>query len=87
LILFDPAIIGRDLSGRVVGWSLGAERLLGYCQAEILGASADRLVAPEAREQEAAHLSRVARGDRVAPYTTVRLHKDGRRIPVSVARS
>jgi PAS domain S-box-containing protein len=43
----DYAIFLVDLEGRVVGWNRGAERLLGWTEAEILGQSAFVVFVPE----------------------------------------
>jgi PAS domain S-box-containing protein len=37
----DFAVFAQDRSGRVIQWNIGAERLTGYKEAEILGQSAD----------------------------------------------
>jgi len=43
----DYAIFLTDLEGRVIGWNGGAERLLGWTEAEILGQSSFRVFVPE----------------------------------------
>jgi PAS domain S-box-containing protein len=43
----DYAIFLTDLEGRVIGWNGGAERLLGWTEAEILGQSSFRMFVPE----------------------------------------
>ncbi|HEY9633887.1 MAG TPA: response regulator [Coleofasciculaceae cyanobacterium] len=47
----DYAILFIDTQGRVTGWSLGAERILGYQEAEILTKSASIIFTPEDIEQ------------------------------------
>ena len=43
----DYALFQTDLKGRVTAWNTGAERLLGYDEAEILGKSCARIFTPE----------------------------------------
>jgi PAS domain S-box-containing protein len=43
----DYAIIGTDLQGRIVSWSPGADRLLGWTGEEMLGQTLHRLFTPE----------------------------------------
>jgi PAS domain S-box-containing protein len=43
----DYAIFLTDLEGRVISWNGGAERLLGWTEAEILGQSSFRIFVPE----------------------------------------
>ena len=43
----DYAIFLTDLAGRVVSWNGGAERLLGWTEAEILGQSSLGIFVPE----------------------------------------
>jgi PAS domain S-box-containing protein len=51
----ETAIISTDPEGRVTSWSAGAERILGWTQAEMLGQKLDRLFEHEAA---AAHIQR-----------------------------
>ena len=83
----DDAIIGMAPNGLVTSWNGGAARLLGYTLEEILGESIERTIPPELLETERATLAHIARGTRVDHYDTVRMAKDGRRIPVSVRLS
>jgi PAS domain S-box-containing protein len=46
----DYAIVTLDLEGRVTGWNPGAQRLLGYAEAEIIGRRFDLLFTAEDRE-------------------------------------
>jgi PAS domain S-box-containing protein len=81
------AIVGKSLDGRIVSWNAGAERLYGYTAAEIIGQPA-RLLIPEGDESEAeAMQQRIIRGERVPPFETQRVRKDGTLVDVSMALS
>ena len=47
----DYAIFMTDQDGRVISWNLGAERILGYGEAEVLGQTSSRFFTPEDREK------------------------------------
>src|SRR5439155_8393954 len=79
----DHAIIGKTLDGIIVTWNPGAQRLFGYSSEEAVGKPMMMLIPPERRTEEPAILARVASGERVAHFETVRIRKDGRRIDVS----
>ncbi|PSR51848.1 histidine kinase [Adhaeribacter arboris] len=49
----DYAILSLDTQRRVVSWSSGAQILLGYTEAEIIGKSGDLIFVPEDRENKA----------------------------------
>ncbi|HYZ83551.1 MAG TPA: PAS domain S-box protein, partial [Bryobacteraceae bacterium] len=48
----DYAIINLDLDGRVTYWNAGAERLLGYSEAEVLGRPIDVIFLEEDRQND-----------------------------------
>lgn len=81
------AVIGKTLEGIVTSWNPAAQALFGYAADEIVGQPVTVLFPPELLHEEAAILSKVARGVRIERYDTVRVHKDGRRIDVSLAVS
>jgi PAS domain S-box-containing protein len=82
----DDAIIGKDFQSRVVSWNAGAERMFGYTAAEMLGQPITRLQSPDRPEEEAHILEEVRRG-RIRHYETVRVHKDGHPIELSLTVS
>jgi PAS domain S-box-containing protein len=47
----DYAIIATDPDGRITRWNAGAERILGWSEAEMLGQPADTFFTPEDRER------------------------------------
>ena len=81
------AIWSKTLDGTMQTWNPGAERLFGYPAAEMIGKPAAILIPPELREQERDILDRVRQGLPYQRLETVRVAKDGRRIPVSVSVS
>jgi len=76
----DYAIFLTDLAGHVVSWNGGAERLLGWTEAEILGQSSFGIFVPEDLASGAAtrELETAAREGR-AENERWHLRKDGRR--------
>jgi PAS domain S-box-containing protein len=83
----DDAIIGKDLEWTVTSWNHGAERLFGYTEAEILGRSVFVLVAPAHDDDLLKILRRVRLGERIEEFQTVRVHKDGTHVDVSMTVS
>lgn len=76
----DYAIITFDDDGRVTSWNLGAERIFGHAEAEMLGQPADVLFTPEDREHgvPAEEMSRARKFGRVEEDRW-HLRKDGTR--------
>jgi PAS domain S-box-containing protein len=83
----DDAIISKDVKGIILSWNRGAEQLFGYPAAEAIGRSIGMLFPPERLAEERRIFARIARGQRVHPFETVRLRKDGGRVDVSVTIS
>src|SRR4051812_33189188 len=83
----DDAIIGKDLSGIVTSWNHGAERLFGYTAEEMIGQSVLRLFPTERLDEERYILGRLQRGEAVDHYETIRRHKDGTELVVSLSVS
>jgi PAS domain S-box-containing protein len=83
----DDAILGTDLDGTITSWNGGAERLYGFAVTETLGRSVTMIVPAELLEDEREILQRVRRGEKIAPFDTVRRCKDGRLIDVSLTVS
>jgi PAS domain S-box-containing protein len=83
----DDAIISKTLEGIVTSWNRAAERTFGYTAAEIIGQSVTLLIPPDHLDEEPAILERLKRGERIDHYETVRVHKDGTRLHVSITVS
>ena len=83
----DDAVIAKTLSGRIISWNSGAERLYGWTSGEAVGQSISMLAPPGLDDEIPAILQRIAAGERVPPYETLRLRRDGRAVLVSLTVS
>ncbi len=83
----DDAIISKDLNGVITSWNRGAERLFGYAADEAIGRSIEMLIPPERLHEEPKILSELRRGQRVDHFETIRVHKNGTRLNISVTIS
>ena len=81
------AIIGKTLEGVITSWNPAAERMFGYAPAEIIGSPLLVLIPPDRADEEPQILARIARGERVEEFETLRVCKDGRQIPVTATVS
>ncbi len=81
------AVIGVSLDDTIRSWNPGAEHLYGHSAAEAVGQSMMLIVPPELQDGEREIFRRVVRGERVLPYESVRLDRQGRRIPVTATVS
>jgi PAS domain S-box-containing protein len=83
----EQAILSKDLSGHIVTWNKGAEKLYGYTAEEAVGRPASMLFPPSLHEEEKRILSEVAAGRQFHLEETTRLHQSGRTIQIAVSVS
>jgi PAS domain S-box-containing protein len=83
----DDAIVSKNLSGRITSWNKSAERIFGYSSSEAVGQNVTMIIPPERRDEELEILARLARGERIEHFNTVRRRKDGGLIDVSLTVS
>jgi PAS domain S-box-containing protein len=83
----DDAIISHDLEGQITSWNKGAENLYGYTATEVLGRPLSLLTSPDRPDEVQSLLERLKRGERIDHFETVRIHKNGARIDVSLTIS
>src|SRR5581483_8538920 len=81
------AIIGKRLDGTITIWNPAAERIYGYAADEVVGRSVELLEPEERRGEIRGFLERLRRGERIADVETLRVRKDGARIPVRLTLS
>lgn len=83
----DDAIISKDLNGFITSWNKSAERIFGYSEAEVVGRHITILIPAERLAEEDKILTTLKNGKRVDHFETLRRHKDGHLVPVSLTVS
>ncbi|MEG4584951.1 PAS domain S-box protein [Microcoleus sp. MOSTC5] len=83
----DDGIISKTLAGTIQSWNAGAEKIYGYCAAEIKGQSIEILAIPERPKEIPQILEHIRAGASIDHYETVHLRKDGQQIDVSLTIS
>ena len=83
----SDAIISQTLASTITSWNAAAERLFGFTEDEMLGQSILRLIPTERHGEEEAILAQIAAGEIVQAFETIRTHKGGHPIDVSVTIS
>ncbi|MEX0921577.1 MAG: PAS domain S-box protein [Rhodovibrionaceae bacterium] len=76
-------IVTMDDQSRIVSWNPAAEAIFGWSAAEVIGKRSPQI--PPERESERSELrERMARGEPIRNFETVRRHKDGRELQLSI---
>ena len=83
----DDAIVSKNLQGIIMSWNRGAEEIFGYSEEEVLGRSITMLIPEERLHEEELILKKIRNGIRIQHFETIRKHKSGREIPVSITIS
>ena len=83
----DDAIISKDMHNRVVTWNQSATRMFGYTAREMVGQPIDRIFPADRQNEDKPLIERLHRGEVVGHFDTLRLHRDGHLIAVSVSLS
>jgi two-component system sensor kinase FixL len=83
----DDAIISKTLDGVITSWNSAAERIFGYSAPEAVGQQISILFPPHLLAEEARILAQLRRGDDIQHYETVRRHKNGGEVFISLSVS
>jgi PAS domain S-box-containing protein len=75
------------MTGEVTSWNPAAERIFGHPATGIIGRSIQLIIPPERAEEEPMILARLAQGERVDHFETMRLRADGALIDISATIS
>jgi PAS domain S-box-containing protein len=81
------AIISESLDGYVTTWNRGAAAIFGYKAGEIIGKPVTTLAWPGYEDDMRELLRRLKNDETIDLYETMRRHKDGRRLVVSLTLS
>ena len=73
----QDAIFGKTLDGVITSWNHGAERMYGYTEREAVGRPVTFLVPPGQEGEIGPILEKLRRGERISPFETVRIRKNG----------
>jgi PAS domain S-box-containing protein len=83
----EDAIVSKDLNGIVTSWNRGAERLFGYSRDEAVGQPISLIIPQERLSEEINILQHIRSGEGVDHFETVRLHKNGSLVDISLTIS
>lgn len=83
----DDGIISKNLDGIITSWNVGAEKIFGYTEQEVLGKPMLLIIPPERKSEETMILNRIRAGKSIDHFETERVCKDGKRVDVSATIS
>ncbi|MFD0941488.1 sensor histidine kinase [Pedobacter boryungensis] len=83
----DDAILSKGLDGIIKSWNAGAQKIFGYTEEEVLGKHITILIPPALISEEEVIISNIKAGKKIDHFHTVRLHKDGHEIEISLTVS
>jgi PAS domain S-box-containing protein len=83
----EDAIISTSPTGLIQTWNRGAEHLYGYMAGDVIGRHISLLIPSDRQAEEADIVARTLRGERIPPFETVRVKKDGSPVQISLTVS
>lgn len=83
----NDAIISKTLDGTILSWNKGAEKIFGFTEDEVLGKSITMIIPQERLREELHILEKIRSGVSLDHFETVRRHKSGKEIPISITVS
>ena len=83
----DDAIISKGLDGVITSWNKAAQELFGYTAEEAIGKHITLIVPDDRLHEEATIIEQLSRGERIDHFETVRRHKSGTLLDVSLTIS
>ena len=83
----EDAIISKTLGGIITSWNKGATQLFGYTPEEAIGQNISLLIPGDRQEEERNIIKQLRQGRRIEYSETVRLHKNGSAVHISLTMS
>ena len=83
----DDAIVSKDLNSIVTSWNPAAERMFGYSAEEMIGRSIRAIIPEDRQHEEDEVIARIRAGEAVNHFETIRKHKNGSLIDISLSIS
>lgn len=81
------AVISTALDGTIKCWNSAAEPMFGYSAREIIGSNVSVLVPADRLSETTETLARIAGGERIVNYETLRVRKGGQSFPAAITMS
>ncbi|MDD1676373.1 MAG: PAS domain S-box protein [Methanomicrobiales archaeon] len=83
----SDAIIGLAQDGRIISWNLGAKKIFGYSQGEVIGQNFNLLIPPDKIEEQSENLEKITKGEHISHYETTVVEKSGDQRVIDLAIS
>jgi PAS domain S-box-containing protein len=83
----EDAILSKNLDGTITSWNRGAERIYGYTPEEAVGRHISILTPGDRPDEISEILGKIAGGESIEHYESVRVTKNGRQLNVSISVS
>ena len=83
----EDGILSESLAGIIQTWNAGAERMFGYRAEEVIGQPITMLLPASRIDEEVDVMARLARGETIQHYETVRVARNGQRVDVALTVS
>lgn len=83
----QDVIVSKGLDGTIQSWNAAAERLYGYTADEAIGRNIRIIIPEERRAEYETKIAAIRLGERVAPFETERVAKDGTRVHAYIVLS
>ncbi|GAA2231125.1 PAS domain S-box protein [Streptomyces indiaensis] len=80
----QDAILAKTLDGHITYWNAAAQRLYGYSAEEAIGRHVALLALPDRTHEITALLERLARGEKIEHFETLRVTRGGQLLDVDV---
>ena len=83
----SDAVLSKSLDGHILTWNKSAELMFGYTSDEIIGQPVSRILPADRRDEESILIEQVKAGMRIQQFESIRTHKDGTAIHLSLTVS
>jgi PAS domain S-box-containing protein len=83
----SDSIVTIDPEGHITSWNRGAQKMLGYEPGEVMGKPVAMLIPEELRDEQKGMIMKAKETGFVEGYETVKVAKDGTRIPAEMTVS
>jgi PAS domain S-box-containing protein len=83
----NDAIVSTDVGGTILSWNAAAQHIFEFTEAEAVGRPGTMLIPSIVQDEENRIVQRLAAGERIDHFETIRVTKSGKNVPVSLTIS